>query len=553
MPPAGDEDVTAMNAAPRRPAPQGARIAREDWPESWITDPDTYVFVRAYLRYIVNEERSDKLMHLGLAVEELDRMRRHVPEDTDLLFVIQPDDPSGIGFMCDGGSPDTSWLCRSSNEDFGVDYDLMTVVHKMLVEAMGTPDISPPYTQADKESHALRFRQYQRIKFSTGKEGRDRWKLGTVTRLYYREDDWLPGYCAYQFQDDDGDYRFAPKDTDEFIRNAQGKGGRARRSPSVNKDVWFLFGRNCLHPRDVPWKGGDLGIADQSTFGAAESYISNGEIGLEPHVFRQWKALTESSRFTIVTKFAEMVFRMREDFLKSRITRAQVELLIPELYTSKGKSDLVAGRGDSCMTGMLNLLDGACECGYCVEKACEERGIFRSLREKNIGKLLVECNCPCPRSHKRDGFIIGTDSTGYCIDTGEVVDGCFAEMWGSARRFLIGNFFTNFGFFAQGDFIAREDAGEGLIDSLVRDFGKMNPALGASRGSNGSAAAPARASSAIADVPKCSLCSKKEGGREGITLFRCSRCKLVFYCCKEHQERDWPNHRRSCKKQASAK
>ena len=414
-----------------------------------------------------------------------------------------------------------------------IPYDYaMKAFHKLVINSFGDPDISPPYTETDKESHPLRFEQYQRIKFSTGKEGRDRWKLGTVSRLYYRESGWLPGYCAYQFQDDDGDYRFAPKDTDEFIRDAHGKGGRARRSPSVKKDVWFLFGRNCLHPRHVTWKGGDLGIADQSTFSAAESFIINGNKGLKESVLSQWKSLSKESRFKIVTKFAELVFKMREDFLKARITRLQVELLIPELYSKEGKERLVES-GD--MKLMMDLLDHACECGYCVEKACRENGIFGSLEERNISKLLVECKCPCPKVHTRESFIIDTNGRGYCTEGGHVVDGCFTEMWGSSRRFIIGNFFTNFGFFASSDFIAREEAGEGLIDSLARDLGKIAPLSspqtpGITPGSSGT------------EQQMCNVC-----GKIGVALSRCSKCKVVFYCGREHQLSDWPAHKSQCR------
>ncbi len=31
-----------------------------------------------------------------------------------------------------------------------------------------------------------------------------------------------------------------------------------------------------------------------------------------------------------------------------------------------------------------------------------------------------------------------------------------------------------------------------------------------------------------------------------ITVKRCSRCKLITYCCKEHQRLDWSNHRPLC-------
>ncbi|KAJ9578784.1 hypothetical protein L9F63_004992 [Diploptera punctata] len=40
----------------------------------------------------------------------------------------------------------------------------------------------------------------------------------------------------------------------------------------------------------------------------------------------------------------------------------------------------------------------------------------------------------------------------------------------------------------------------------------------------------------------CKVC-----GLDGKTL-RCARCKIVFYCSKQHQEEDWQNHRKFCRK-----
>lgn len=40
---------------------------------------------------------------------------------------------------------------------------------------------------------------------------------------------------------------------------------------------------------------------------------------------------------------------------------------------------------------------------------------------------------------------------------------------------------------------------------------------------------------------KCQVCPK-------FSESRCSWCKLVFYCSKEHQKQDWPHHKESCTK-----
>jgi hypothetical protein len=38
----------------------------------------------------------------------------------------------------------------------------------------------------------------------------------------------------------------------------------------------------------------------------------------------------------------------------------------------------------------------------------------------------------------------------------------------------------------------------------------------------------------------CNYCHKVE---EKKILLRCSRCKSIYYCCKEHQSQDWSEHK----------
>lgn len=42
----------------------------------------------------------------------------------------------------------------------------------------------------------------------------------------------------------------------------------------------------------------------------------------------------------------------------------------------------------------------------------------------------------------------------------------------------------------------------------------------------------------------CVLCG-------AVCEMRCARCKAVWYCCAEHQQRDWPSHKVDCKKLAA--
>lgn len=47
---------------------------------------------------------------------------------------------------------------------------------------------------------------------------------------------------------------------------------------------------------------------------------------------------------------------------------------------------------------------------------------------------------------------------------------------------------------------------------------------------------------AAALVNCCELCGASEN------LSRCARCRVAFYCCKDHQKEDWKRHKVTCKK-----
>ena len=48
-----------------------------------------------------------------------------------------------------------------------------------------------------------------------------------------------------------------------------------------------------------------------------------------------------------------------------------------------------------------------------------------------------------------------------------------------------------------------------------------------------------------AHVIACYYCGRQED-RDGVTLLRCSRCRITHYCSKEHQKADWKTHKRFC-------
>lgn len=44
---------------------------------------------------------------------------------------------------------------------------------------------------------------------------------------------------------------------------------------------------------------------------------------------------------------------------------------------------------------------------------------------------------------------------------------------------------------------------------------------------------------------ECFVCGKKDNGKNKIKW--CSACKSISYCSREHQEKDWPRHKKKCR------
>lgn len=47
---------------------------------------------------------------------------------------------------------------------------------------------------------------------------------------------------------------------------------------------------------------------------------------------------------------------------------------------------------------------------------------------------------------------------------------------------------------------------------------------------------------------KCSTCKKNKVEDDGQKFYICNGCKLIYYCCRDHQKRDWKLiHSEQCK------
>lgn len=49
----------------------------------------------------------------------------------------------------------------------------------------------------------------------------------------------------------------------------------------------------------------------------------------------------------------------------------------------------------------------------------------------------------------------------------------------------------------------------------------------------------------VSNKPFCEYCGTTSTPNQK-NLFRCARCKIIYYCCREHQKKDWKKHRSVC-------
>lgn len=68
-------------------------------------------------------------------------------------------------------------------------------------------------------------------------------------------------------------------------------------------------------------------------------------------------------------------------------------------------------------------------------------------------------------------------------------------------------------------------------------WGKQSAAVAVSR--HGVSAT--EAAKMTQELMPCRICGTAE------KAFKCSRCKVAFYCGPEHQKLDWPVHKKACK------
>ena len=72
------------------------------------------------------------------------------------------------------------------------------------------------YNDAQKESMQLRFAEGDRVQCNIGE-----WVQGTITQVWYRENDWAADkWAPYQVQLDQGSLIYAPVDDDRAVKVA---------------------------------------------------------------------------------------------------------------------------------------------------------------------------------------------------------------------------------------------------------------------------------------------------------------------------------------------
>lgn len=110
-----------------------------------------------------------------------------------------------------------------------------------------------PKSYVPRGAPKLRFSPGDRVLCNYGE-----WVGGTITGLWYREDDWPRGqYAPYQVRLDNGDMICAPNDNDESIKAADAAEHKKQPSQKV-PELRFAIGDRVLCNCGEEWKGGTI-------------------------------------------------------------------------------------------------------------------------------------------------------------------------------------------------------------------------------------------------------------------------------------------------------
>lgn len=501
-----------------------------------IKDSKDYETVRRGFRYRLTKEREEILLkHKFVPEQYLKTLKTSVAEQEQILIVIRP----VIRFMLDTGRAATSYLttfCSEASHPFGSP--------RITAGLFGQHCYTPVFSLDAKEKTTLRFQKLDRVRYRSSEEDGNqpsRWPLATITDQWYREDDWLPGVAAYRFQiDSNGYYNYAPEDKGEYLVGAPKDRATVTGTRKQNNKHGCAFrswGRNCLHPRCTDWRGAQFGIPDDSVAEAATHWSNGNFRGMPEPGLQQWTALKPKQRSQIVSEIGDLVCLKLNNFIKFHVAKPQLKILVPEIFSPKGLEFLC---GNTSVKKLVNLLDSAAECEMCIEKKLQQNGTFSKLQD---GKLTVDARCPCRRPHAHNEiFTIDTLGVRYCSEAGKAVDKNKVEgLWGTVRRCAIGEFSLALAI------LAKKGA---LVDPQYKIALAHLAKVYAPKGTVLPQSPPATGQENTA--PKaCNYCDKQGGANTGIKLSRCSRCLQIWYCCRDHQMKDWPKHKKCCKKQSS--
>ena len=123
---------------------------------------------------------------------------------------------------------------------FSLPMEPKEVTREVLEDSFPTADVLEKWSHGEEAEWPPLSELPQELRFSLGtfvlcRVGPDQWEAGTISQLWYRENQWPEGaYAPYQIVLDDGRAIFAPFDSDQVIRLNTAKISSADSNPRID-------------------------------------------------------------------------------------------------------------------------------------------------------------------------------------------------------------------------------------------------------------------------------------------------------------------------------